>query len=293
MTALADNYARRRPALTPSSRSASPSASPRRPRSTRARSSPSTRRATLVPASADASLHVGRLEEKIDNSAGAAGDLTGTRAAGLLLHQQRHHRRGERRGHQAPCYVVDDSTVARTSNGGARPAAGIVAGVDSFGVAVGRAAPANPTGPSTSYLAGADLSSTGQFLFVKLNGSSAIVLADTAGEAALGVLQNAPANRAVARVRVQGVSKVIAGGTIADGAILATTVTTARAKAAVVATCDASGASATAAITGSYAMGRALGDGTSGNAMLMLVQPRGSSRHRGVIRGPHPHATET
>ena len=76
-------------------------------------------------------------------------------------------------------------------------------------------------------------------------------------------------------MRVQGVSKVIAGGTIADGAILATTVTTARAKAAVVATCDASGASATAAITGSYAMGRALGDGTSGNAMLMLVQPLG------------------
>lgn len=233
----------------------------------------------LVPASADASLHVvGVSEEKIDNSAGAAGDLTGTPRRGVFYFTNSATTDAVSDADIGrPCYVVDDNTVARTSNGGARPAAGIVAGVDSFGVAVEVGLrPANSDGSiDLLYLAGADLSSTGQFLFVKLNGSSAIVLADTAGEAALGVLQNAPANGAVARVRVQGVSKVIAGGTIADGAILATTVTTARAKAAVVATCDASGASATAAITGSYAMGRALGDGTSGNAMLMLVQPLG------------------
>lgn len=33
-----------------------------------------------------------------------------------------------------PCYVVDDQTVAKTNNAGARPQAGIVRGVDAGGV---------------------------------------------------------------------------------------------------------------------------------------------------------------
>lgn len=234
----------------------------------------------LVPASADASLHVvGVAEEEVDNSSGAAGALTCAPRKGVFyLSNSATTDAVSDADIGRPCYVVDDNTVARTSNGGARPAAGIVAGVDSFGVAVEVGLrPANADGSlDVLFLAGADLSTTGQYLFVKLNGSSAIVLADTAGEAALGVLQNAPASGAVARVRVQGVSKVIAGASLADGAVVATAVTTARAKAAVAGTvAGGAGDPTNDALVGSFAMGRLLADGTNGNATTMLVQPMG------------------
>jgi hypothetical protein len=147
--------------------------------------------------------------------------------------------------------------------------------VDGFGVAVSVGMPGVALNGVIDllYPAGADLSTTGQNLFVKLNGSSAIVLADTAGELALGVLQNAPANGAIARVRVQGVSKIIANATLADGAVVATTATNARAKAAVVGTVSGSNT------TGSYAMGILLADGASGVATTMLVQPMGLIPH--------------
>lgn len=234
----------------------------------------------LVPASADASLHVvGVAEEEVDNSSGAAGALTCAPRKGVFyLSNSATTDAVSDVDIGRPCYVVDDNTVARTSNGGARPAAGIVAGVDSFGVAVEVGLrPANADGSlDVLFLAGADLSTTGQYLFVKLNGSSAIVLADTAGEAALGVLQNAPASGAVARVRVQGVSKIIAGASLADGAVVATAVTTARAKAAVAGTvAGGAGDPTNDALVGSFAMGRLLADGTNGNATTMLVQPMG------------------
>lgn len=234
----------------------------------------------LVPASADASLHVvGVAEEEQDNTDGAAGDLSLAPRRGAFYFTNSGTTDAITDADIGRvCYVVDDTTVARTSNGGARPIAGVVAGVDSFGVAVEVGLRhANEDGSlDVLFLAGADLSSTGQFLFVKLNGSSAIVLADTAGELALGVLQNAPANGAVARVRVQGVSKIIAGASLADGAPVATQVTTARAKAAVAGTvAGGAGDPSNDPCVGSYAMGRLLADGTNGAATTMLVQPMG------------------
>lgn len=234
----------------------------------------------LVPASADASLHVvGVAEDESDNSAGSSGDLTNVPVRGAFYFANSGTTdavtdadAGRR------CYVVDDTTVARTSNGGARPVAGIVEGVDANGVLVSVGMPgADENGAlDVLFLAGATLTSA-QFLFVKLNGSSAIVLADTAGEAALGVLQNAPASGAVARVRVMGVSKVIAGATLADGDVLATAVTSARAKAAVALTvAGGAGDPSNDPGVGSFAMGRALSDGSSGAAMTMLVQPMGA-----------------
>ncbi len=83
------------------------------------------------------------------------------------------------------------------------------------------------------------------------------------------MLQNAPTSGAIARVRVQGISKVIANATLADGDLVATTVTTGRAKAAVAGTVSGSNA------VGSYAMGRLLADGASGVATTMLIQPQG------------------
>lgn len=235
----------------------------------------------LVPASADASLHVvGVSEDDVDNSSGSAGALTCVPRKGTFYLTNSATTDAITDADIGRwCFVVDDNTVARTSNGGARPVAGVVAGVDGFGVAVSVGlTPAGADGAiDVLFLAGADLSSTGQYLFVKLNGSSAIVLADTAGEAALGVLQNAPASGAVARVRVLGVSKVIAGATLADGAVLATAVTTARAKAAVAGTVAGGGGDpANDPLVASFAMGRALSDGTSGAAMTMLVHPMGA-----------------
>ena len=234
----------------------------------------------LVPASADASLHVvGVAEEEADNSSGSAGDLSLAPRRGPFYFTNSSSTDAITDADIGrACFVVDDNTVARTSNGGARPVAGIVEGVDSFGVAVSVGMPGVGLGGAIDVLfpAGADLSTTGQFLFVKLNGSSQVVLADTAGEAALGVLQNAPANGAIARVRVQGVSKIVAGASLSDGAVVATQVTTARAKAAVAGTvAGGAGDPANDALVGSYAMGRLLADGTNGNATTMLIQPLG------------------
>lgn len=175
------------------------------------------------------------------------------------------------------CYAVDNNTVARTSSLGARPAVGYVTRVENSMIFV-EIGPTVAADGSLDLLieAGADLSATGQYLFVKLNGSSQVVLADTAGEAVLGVLQNAPASGAVGIVRVSGVTQVYAGATLADGAVLATAATTARAKAAVagtVNTSDAGGASDP--VIGSYLAGMAISDGTSGALMRMILRPGG------------------
>lgn len=225
-----------------------------------------------VPASATASMRViGVAETKKDNSAGAAGDLSVvTRRGAFYFANSSTTAAVVDADVGRPCYVVDDNTVARHSIDTLRPIAGMVLGVDDNGVLVEVGLNAGDNGASDFvYLAGADLSTTGQYLFVKLDGSSAIVLAATAGESALGVLQNAPTSGAAAIVRRRGRSLVVAGGTIADGSLLATTVTTARAKAAVAGTVSGSN------VVGSFVMGMALGDGTSGNNMLMDVHPSG------------------
>lgn len=226
----------------------------------------------LVPASADVALHVvGVAEDEADNSSGSAGALSiRPRRGAFYINNSSSTDAITDADAGRFAYVVDDDTVARTSNGGARPVAGVIVGVDSFGVLVEVGTrPAIADGAlDVLFPAGADLSSSA-FLFVKLNGSSQVVLADTAGEAALGVLQNAPASGAIARVRVQGISKVIANATLTDGALVATTVTTGRAKAAVAGTVSGSNA------VGSYAMGRLLADGASGVATTMLIQPQG------------------
>lgn len=230
-----------------------------------------------VVASADSTLFViGVAEEDVDNSAGIAGakTITQIRRGSFLFANSATTGAIVDADIGRPCYVVDDNTVSRISSDGTRPVAGIVRRVDSasglVSVEVGLHSRNAVEGVTDYlYLAGADLSTTGQYLFVKLNGSSAIVLADAAGEAALGVLQNAPASGAVAIVRRRGPSRVVGGATLADGAILATQVTTARAKAAVAGTVSGSN------VVGSYAMGMALGDGTNGAAMMMDVAPGG------------------
>ena len=80
---------------------------------------------------------VGRADERVDNTAGAAGDLTIKVREGVF-----------RYANSAAadeitiaeigrvCYAVDDQTVAKTDGAGTRSPAGIVCGVDSLGVQV-------------------------------------------------------------------------------------------------------------------------------------------------------------
>ena len=66
--------------------------------------------------------------------------------------------------------------------------------------------------------AGADLSTTGQYLIVKADSTAEqVVLAAAASDRMLGVLQNKPKSGEAALIRVAGTSKVVAGGTVAYG----------------------------------------------------------------------------
>ena len=89
-----------------------------------------------VPGSATiANVSVGRAEVLADNTVGANGAITvdvrrgvfrfANSAAGDLI---------ARTEIGKPCYVVDDQTVAKTNNAGARPTAGTVYDVDANGV---------------------------------------------------------------------------------------------------------------------------------------------------------------
>lgn len=90
----------------------------------------------LAPGSTATGLTcVGRCRKTSDNTAGADGAVfaqveAGTfkwdnSASGDLIAQA---------NVGAPCYIVDDHTVALTSNSGARSVAGIIQGVDTDGV---------------------------------------------------------------------------------------------------------------------------------------------------------------
>lgn len=238
----------------------------------------------VVPAHADSTLFViGVAEEEVDNSGGLAGALSisAIRRGAFLFANSGTTGAVTDADVGRACFAVDDNTVSRLSLDGARPPAGIVRRVDASGlvsVEVGLAS-RNAIEGVTDYLypAGADLSTTGQYLFVKLSGSSEIVLASAAGESALGVLQNAPASGAVAIVRRRGPSRVIAGASIADGALLAVQVTTGRAKGAVACTvAGGAGDPANDGLVGSFCMGMALSDGTDGAAMTIDVHPMGA-----------------
>jgi hypothetical protein len=236
----------------------------------------------LVPASADNTLFVvGVAEEEQNNSSGAADALSlvprrgcfpFTNSAGIDAITVADVGRA--------CYVVDDTTVARgRAATGIRPQAGIVAGIDASGgvlVEVGTQTRDENGNCDILLRAGADLSTTGQNRFVSLDSSGQIVLAATAGMVAAGVLLNAPASAAIGIVRRRGLCRVLCEDTSAEGVLVAVAVTTGRAKTALRATCDASGASATAALTGSFIMGQMLEESSgAGDLALMDVHPMG------------------
>lgn len=221
---------------------------------------------------------VGIFEETCDNSGGSAGDLTAKIKKGVF--------RFANSGSTGaitdadigrPCYVVDDQTVSRLSAMGIRPVAGRVAGVDSAGVWVEVGDLVDEHGNvDLLVVAGSDLSEA-QYLAVALASDSAVDLVGAAGADALGILQNAPAAAAVAIVRIQGITKWIASGSINPGVRLASSTTTGKSKAAVAATVDTSDtASASDAVVGSYVLGIALTAGVQDAAHDVLLQPMGA-----------------
>ena len=106
-------------------------------------------------------------------------------------------------------------------------------------------------------IAGADLSTTGQYLFVEQNNAGAVTVCNSAGENALGVLYNDPASGQSASVAYDGIVRVMAGATIAIGELVATT---AAGKAAV-------------ATNGQVILGEAISGGGDGEIISVLLRP--------------------
>lgn len=115
-------------------------------------------------------------------------------------------------------------------------------------------------GKVISMLAGADLSAK-QYCFVAGTATDNTVNTAGAGVAAIGVLQDNPASGRAGAVMINGVSKIVAGGTVAAGAKVAS---------------DASGHAVTAA-TGNYILGTAKTGGASGAVIEIIFEHHGIS----------------
>lgn len=104
---------------------------------------------------------VGRFEETVDNSAGLADALTATAKRGTFRYANSAAGDAITAAEIGDvCYIVDDQTVAKTSNGATRSVAGIIADVDSAGVWV-RMGFESYASPATSLLAANNLSDLG------------------------------------------------------------------------------------------------------------------------------------
>lgn len=233
-----------------------------------------------VPASADRNLRViGVSEQNVDNSTGSAGDLTVAPRRGCFPFANSTTTAAVTDADIGrPCYVVDDNTVARHDALGTRPVAGKVIGVDSLGVhvEVGITAPDQQGAFDVMVLAGADLSAR-LHMPVKLNGSGAAVSTTTAGEPIFGIQQNAPASGAVCIVRVAGISSIILGDTITQGAQLAVEATSGRAKEAVPGTVTGgAGDPSNDPLDGSYVFGMCITGGADGDTGLCLITHAGA-----------------
>lgn len=233
-----------------------------------------------VPASAGQSLVIVGVAVAIaDNSAGSAGAISVAIERGVFSFNNSSSTSAITDADIGRVvYAADDNTVARISAIGTLPSVGKVMGLDGSDVLVEVGLLSQGEGSHDLLIVtGADLSTTGQGRFVALNSSGAVVLAATAGQVALGVLLNAPGSGAVAIVRRRGLVRMLAEEVITEGVNIAVAVTTGRAKIAVTTKCDASGASATAALTGSYVMGLALEESSgAGDAFLVDVHPIGA-----------------
>jgi hypothetical protein len=109
--------------------------------------------------------------------------------------------------------------------------------------------------------AAADLSAK-QYRFITVD-SSGNAAVSTRGQLSCGVLQDNPAAATrAARIRPQGITKVVLGGSVTAGQAIVS---------------DANGAAVNASSADNNFMGIALTGGSSGEIVTMLLQPRGLS----------------
>lgn len=108
-----------------------------------------------------------------------------------------------------------------------------------------------------SRIADADLSAA-QYKFVKQTATGTVELCDSEGETAIGVLQNNPGDTQAATVAVGGVTRVLAGATVAIGAEVMT---------------DATARAITATATNA-ALGEAISGGAVGEVISVLLRTR-------------------
>lgn len=229
-----------------------------------------------VPASADPTLFVvGVAVATADNSAGAAADVLVDIERGVFsMNNSSSTSALTDNDIGRVCYAADDNTVARITAIGTLPPVGKCMGLDGSDVLVEVGLLSQSENVHDLLIvAGADLSTTGQTRFVALNSSGAVVLAATAGQAALGVLLNAPASGAVAVVRRRGLVRMLAEEAITEGVNIAVAVTTGRAKIATASSAN----TGTGVITGSFVMGQALEESSgAGDLFLVDIHPIGA-----------------
>lgn len=171
-------------------------------------------------------------------------------------------------------YAVDDQTVARTSNLGKRPAAGVLVGFDGTLAVVMVGALMSEQPFELMVLAGADLR-TKQFLFMKLDSNSKAVVCG-AGEAGFAILQNAPNTNEVAILRYHGASRVVTASTDAAGTLVASDAN-GKAKAAVTGKTDTSDAGAAAdPLIGSHVLARLLEVGIADTPRACFIEKLGA-----------------
>lgn len=166
-------------------------------------------------------IALGRVEQTVDNTGGAAGAMKVRVRAGCFYFANSASTDALTQADVgSDCYIVDNQTVARTS-GGTRSRCGVVVEVDSGGVWVAIAPLLRGgKGPfDIELIAAADLSAK-QYFAIKVDSTGKAALAG-AGEAAIGILQNAPAQNAVAIVRCFGLSRMISGAAINPGDLVA------------------------------------------------------------------------
>jgi hypothetical protein len=125
-------------------------------------------------------------------------------------------------------------------------------------------------------VAGADLSAQ-QFRFVKLNATGQVVACSVAGESAFGVLQDKPdaAGRA-ASVATLGVSKVLAGATIAPNDLVATDAQGRAVPAVKASTNTADAGAASDPLVASHVQGVAMTGGALGQLISVDLQKMGA-----------------
>jgi hypothetical protein len=140
-------------------------------------------------------IALGRFEDRVDNSAGAAGDLTARVRRGTF--RWANSAAGDAitiAEIGGACFIVDDQTVAKTDGGGTRSKAGIISDVDAQGVWVDTGV-GILNSPATALLAANNLSDLGTKATARANlgvaeklGAPTIVIgAENAGAGTINV----------------------------------------------------------------------------------------------------------